>query len=95
MNANTLPRTLVFNRADGMTVAFPIKWEDVPTLIDSEWEMVKTPTLSVDDDEYLSDFVGHDIMPRVQYLWIDGNETWSAKETNIWTGEYVGTYSLV
>ena len=91
----SLPQTLKFARVDGMTVSFPIVWEYVPVNVEGEWEMVETPTLSVDDDEYLSDFVGYDIMPRVQYLWIDGYQTWQADETNIWTGDYVGTYTLI
>jgi hypothetical protein len=91
----SLPKTLKFARVDGMTVSFPIVWDDVRVLVDSEWEMVKTPTLSVDDDEYLSDFVGHDIMPRVQYLWIDGNGILSADETSIDADGYIGTYTLI
>jgi len=91
----SLPKTLTFTRVDGMTVSFSIEWEDVRVLVDSEWEMVKTPTLSAEDDEYLSDFVGHDIMPRVQYLWIDGNGITSADETSIDADEYIGTYTLI
>ena len=83
----SLPKTLKFARVDGMTVSFAIVW--------STLREFTVPTLSADDDEYLSDFVGHDIMPRVQYLWIDGNGILSADETSIDADEYIGTYTLI
>jgi len=83
----TLPKTLKFARVDGLTVSFPIVWTTLREFT--------VPTLSVDNDEYLSDFVGHDIMPRVQYLWIDGNGITSADETSIDADEYIGTYTLI
>ena len=83
----TLPKTLKFALVDGMTVSFPIVWTTLREFT--------VPTLSVDNDEYLSDFVGHDIMPRVQYLWIDGNGITSADETSIDADEYIGTYTLI
>lgn len=83
----SLPKTLTFTRVDGLTVSFPIVWTTLREFT--------VPTLSVDNDEYLSDFVGHDIMPRVQYLWIDGNGITSADETSIDADEYIGTYTLI
>jgi len=70
--------TLSVTRTDGMTATFPLVWIDHPVNVDGEWTTTIAPSLTMEHDDALTDFVGHDILPTIAYLWIDGNGIVSA-----------------
>jgi len=70
--------TLSFTRTDGTRAAFPLVWIDYPCSVDGEWITTPAPSLTMEHDEALTDFVGHDVLPTIAYLWIDGNGITSA-----------------
>ena len=70
--------TLSVTRTDGMTSVFPLLWVDHSVNVDGEWTTTPAPSLTMEHDEALTDFIGRDILPTIAYLWIDGNGIASA-----------------
>jgi len=74
---NMLPTTLTVTRTDGFVATLPIEWHDHPINI-GWWTTAPAPSLSDEHNEFLSDFIGYDVLSTIVYLWLEGNNVTSA-----------------
>lgn len=84
---NTLPQTLSFTRADGLSDQLPIVWWRRPC------DDLMVPYLSDEHDEFFSDFVGFDLLPWIQFMYECHGVTTDTVDDN--NGTYIGTWSLI